>query len=150
MSTLAENLIKEFEQCKLTAYKDGGGVFTIGWGTTKGVHEGMVWTQAQADKAFLLDLLDVEASVKNLYPKADEYQFAALCSFTYNLGAGCLRTLISNRTQEQVADAILLYCKDNGRPVRGLKIRRAVEREIFLMKPVDVKALRAKFTAIVT
>ena len=38
-------LIKESEGCKLTAYKCPAGIWTLGFGQTKGVKEGMVWTQ---------------------------------------------------------------------------------------------------------
>ena len=33
-------LIKKFEGCKLIAYKDSGGVYTIGYGHTKNVKKG--------------------------------------------------------------------------------------------------------------
>jgi lysozyme len=42
-------LIKDSEGCKLKAYKCPAGIWTIGYGQTKGVKEGMVWTQQQAD-----------------------------------------------------------------------------------------------------
>ena len=52
-------LIKSFEGCILKSYLDQGGVWTIGWGHTgDDVSEGLVWTQDQADAAFLSDLHD--------------------------------------------------------------------------------------------
>ena len=47
------DLIKEFEGCKLEAYKCPAGVWTIGYGTTKGVKEGMKITQLKAEKLLL-------------------------------------------------------------------------------------------------
>ena len=41
-SEKGKNLIKKFENCKLTAYKDSKGVYTIGYGHTKNVKKCMV------------------------------------------------------------------------------------------------------------
>ena len=47
-SKKGKNLIKKFESCKLTAYKDSKGVYTIGYGHTKNVKKGMVISKQQA------------------------------------------------------------------------------------------------------
>ena len=44
-----KSLIKKFEGCKLESYKCSGGVWTCGWGSTKDVKEGDVWSQSYAD-----------------------------------------------------------------------------------------------------
>ena len=44
------DLIKSFEDCRLTAYQDSVGVWTIGYGHTNGVYAGMTITQAQAEE----------------------------------------------------------------------------------------------------
>ena len=54
-------LIKHFEGCKLKAYKDGGGVLTIGYGHTSKagglqVYTGLTITQSQAEQLLLDDL----------------------------------------------------------------------------------------------
>ena len=38
-------LIQDSESCVLKAYRCPAHILTIGWGQTKGVKEGMVWTQ---------------------------------------------------------------------------------------------------------
>ena len=43
------NLIKQFEGCRLTAYKCPAGVLTIGYGHTAGVKAGQTITQEQTD-----------------------------------------------------------------------------------------------------
>ena len=43
-------LIKHFEGCELEAYKCPAGVWTIGYGHIKGVHEGMKITEMQAEE----------------------------------------------------------------------------------------------------
>ena len=61
-------------------------------------------------------------------------RFDALTSFTYNLGAGCLETLVSGRNAETVAEKILLYNKAGGKVLEGLNKRREMESELFLKK----------------
>ena len=47
------SLIKKFEGCKLEAYKCAAGVWTIGYGSTDGVNEGMKISQERADMLLL-------------------------------------------------------------------------------------------------
>lgn len=131
-------LIKEFEGCRLKAYKCPAGVWTIGYGHTAGVKEGDVITQAKADEYLKKDLQMYESYVSNSSLELNENQFSALVSFTYNCGAGNLMTLIKGRSLSQIADALLLYNKANGKTLTGLIRRRKAERELFLT-PVATK-----------
>lgn len=134
------NLIKRFEGCKLTAYKCPAGVWTIAYGHTAGVYSGMKITQQQADEFLKQDLVVYENHVNNLNRPFNQNEFDALVSFCYNCGAGSLQTLCKNRTNAQIADALLLYNKGAGKVLQGLVNRRKAERELFL-KPVDPNAL---------
>lgn len=134
------NLIKRFEGCKLTAYKCPAGVWTIAYGHTAGVYSGMKITQQQADEFLKQDLVVYENHVNNLNHPFNQNEFDALVSFCYNCGAGSLQTLCKNRTNAQIADALLLYNKGGGKVLQGLVNRRKAERELFL-KPVDPNAL---------
>lgn len=134
------NLIKRFEGCKLTAYKCPAGVWTIAYGHTAGVYSGMKITQQQADEFLKQDLVVYENHVNNLNRPFNQNEFDALVSFCYNCGAGSLQTLCKNRTNVQIADALLLYNKGAGKVLQGLVNRRKAERELFL-KPVDPNAL---------
>ena len=64
--------------------------------------------------------------------------FAALCSWTYNLGAGALqrsslrRLYINDGRYEEAADEMLRWVFCNGRRLRGLILRRNDERALFL------------------
>src|SRR6056300_140154 len=49
-------LIKKFEGCELEAYKCAAGVWTIGYGSTKGVKEGDTMTQEDADNLLLHEM----------------------------------------------------------------------------------------------
>lgn len=131
------NLIKEFEGCQLNAYKDPVGVWTIGYGHTKGVYAGQIITKAQAESYLRQDLAESEKAVEKWEPiyHWNENEFSALVSFTFNCGAGSLNNLLKNgsRTKVEIAKAILLYNKGvNGKTLPGLTRRRRAERELFL------------------
>lgn len=129
-------LIKNFEGCRLTAYKPvpTEKSWTIGWGHY-GVPKGTVWTQKQADDQLVKDLVKYENYVKSLKRQFNDNQQAALTSFVYNCGLGSLQSLCRNRTNKQIAEALLLYNKAGGKVLAGLTKRRKAERELFL-KPV--------------
>ncbi len=135
-------LIKDFEKCRLKAYKDGGGVWTIGWGSTgEGITEGLVWTQELADKRFENHFGSVVWGIqKMLKVSTTENQFCALCSLVYNIGHGAfkestlLRLINENKSDpEALADQFLRWDKDNGKQIPGLTRRREFERKLFLL-----------------
>ena len=141
-------LIKSFEGCRLVAYDDlqpnktithisqVKGTLTIGYGHTAGVTVGQVINQTQADNMLKSDMAKYEKYVTdNVKITLNENQFSALVSFCYNCGVGNLRTLVRNRTAEQIAEAIPLYNKAKGQVLKGLVRRREAERQLFL-KPV--------------
>ena len=82
--------LKGFESCHLKAYKCPAGVWTIGWGHTKGVKEGQVITQGQADSLLDGDLLSFVTHVNKLGLRLTQGQFDALVDFAYNCGTGNL------------------------------------------------------------
>lgn len=131
------NLIKQFEGCRLTAYKCPAGVWTIGVGHTgkvdgKAVCAGMQISQAKADEVLKNDLKRFENYVTATKLKLNQNQFDALVSFTFNCGSGCLQSLVKNRTLSQVGDALLLYNKAGGKVLAGLTRRRQAERALFM------------------
>lgn len=126
------NLIKEFEGCRLKAYKCPAGVWTIGYGHTAGVAAGQAITQVRADEMLKTDLVKYENAVaKNVWITLNQAQFDALVSFTYNCGAGNLAKLVKGRNHTQIADALLLYNKGGGKVLAGLTRRRKAERKLF-------------------
>lgn len=144
------NLIKEFESLRLEAYPDFGGVWTIGWGTTKGVRPGMKITKEEADVLFLRDLKMFENSVNNLVEvEINQHQFDALVSFVYNVGtskfaSSTLLKLLNQGRFDEVPDQFRRWVHDwdakKGKMVklRGLIRRRESEVELF-MTPVSEK-----------
>lgn len=134
-------LLESFEKCRLTAYLDGGGVPTIGWGHTQAVKMGDTCSQAQADSWLLGDLTDAENAINSLVTVVlRQDQFDALACFVYNVGATqfaeshLLKYLNQNKPQ-LAASEFLRWNKDNGVVVLGLVRRRKAERDLFLSLP---------------
>jgi len=150
-------LIKNFEGCRLTAYKPVSTeqFWTIGWGHYgSDIKQGMTITQAQADAMFLTDIVRYENPVNDLSLQLNQNQFDALVSFCYNCGAGNLRKLCLGRTAEQIAASMLQYNKGGGNVLAGLVRRRKAELELFnkaesggdqKMKAADANAIIDKY-----
>lgn len=134
-----KNLIKSFESCRLTAYKDATGTWSIGWGHTATVDgnpiiSGMTITQAKADSLFDSDLIRFE-NVVNVYNSKYNFtsnEFSALVSFAYNVGSIKQLTANGTRSKKTIADAMLKYVYSKGIKLNGLVRRRQKERELFL------------------
>lgn len=128
------NLIKQFEGCRLTAYKCPAGVLTIGYGHTSGVKAGQTITQAQADKMLVEDVERFERNVNKYYDKYrwNQNEFDALVSFAFNLGSIDQLTAGGTRSREVIAQKMLQYNKAAGKVLAGLTRRRQAEKELFL------------------
>ena len=124
-------LIESFEGLRLKSYQDSVGVWTIGYGHTKGVKAGQTITQQQAQAFLQQDLGVAEAAVNKLGLTLTDNQFAALVSFTFNLGAGNLKVLFKDGLAA-VPDRILLFDHAGGRQLPGLTRRRQAERALYL------------------
>jgi lysozyme len=167
-SERSTQLTREFEQCRLVAYWDKTYIdrpynrvkrWSIGWGYTKNVKEGDVWTREQADE--FLELAHEEAanllmhSLPGVFAawdgqnpdtslgKAYQWHFDALTDFVYNIGIGefnrsRLKRLIPVTSSgsladiQHVADEFLCWKMLNGNPCNGLLRRRHAERALFL------------------
>ena len=130
------NLIKQFEGVRLTAYKCPAGVYTIGYGHTRGVQRGMKITEEEASAYLTADLLNSEKAVER-YDSVyhwNQNEFDALVSFAFNCGADNLRSLLRNgrRNRSQIAATLPLYRKAGGKVLKGLERRRAAEKALFL------------------
>lgn len=131
------DLIKQFEGLKLKAYLCPAGVWTIGYGHTKGVKEGDIITQEQADKFLEDDLKYFEAEVNRLVKvKLGENQRAAIVSFVYNVGVGNFQssTMLKRINEgKNAADQFIKWVYAKGKVSQGLVNRRKKEREIYEM-----------------
>lgn len=104
VSDICFEKIQEFEGLRLTAYKCPAGVWTIGFGHTKGVKMGQTITKAQAKTLLRGDLLPCEEYVRGLNLELTQGQFDALVDFCFNLGTGSLG-------KSTLLQKVKLYCK---------------------------------------
>lgn len=132
------SLIKSFEGLRLLAYRDAIGVWTIGYGATRGVKPGMSVTKEQAERMLLNDVQRFEPEVERLVkvPLAGN-QWDALVSFTYNLGAANLESstllrLLNRGDYAGAAEQFPRWNKAGGKVLPGLVRRREAERVLFL------------------
>lgn len=129
--------IKTFEGCRLESYKCPGGIWTIGYGHTLGVTEGMSITQEVADFFLLKDLHPFEVEVNRL-GTWNQHQFDALVSFAFNVGIGNLKnsTLLKKirlgASNDDIRREFMRWIYADGKPLPGLKRRRAWEADTYL------------------
>jgi lysozyme len=146
MKTSTEGIlwIKQRESCRLVAYRDEAGVWTIGYGHTKTAKEGMQITATRAEQLLAIDLLDYEqAVVKYVTPQLRQCEFDALVSFSFNEGAGALDPKTCTAIRELNAEHragfarnLVRYCKVKKAGVltydEGLAMRRSEELYQFM------------------
>nr|WP_315413852.1 lysozyme [uncultured Pseudomonas sp.] len=132
------SLIKSFEGLRLNSYQDSVGVWTIGYGATRGVTAGMAITNEQAERMLVNDIGRFEPEIERLVKVAlTQGQWDALVSFTYNLGAANLGSstllkLLNAGNYAGAADQFPRWNKAGGQVLTGLVKRRAAERSMFL------------------
>ena len=132
-------LLKSFEGCRYTAYRDVGGVLTIGYGHTgKDVFEGQRIGSDQAENLLRADLARFEDGVnRSVVVDLNQAQFDALVSFTYNVGLGAftlstMLQMLNKGDYKGAADQFLRWNKVKGKVWSGLTQRRQSERSLFL------------------
>lgn len=141
----AITIIKSFEGCSLTAYKDfAKGIITIGFGSTGDYKEGDTITQEEADRLLRDHCEQLERAIRLLTKvPLNENQLSALISFCYNLGIGSfksstLRMKLNRGEYQNAANEFLRWNKAALHgvlvPVAGLSKRRALEKALFLQK----------------
>ena len=134
--------IKQWEGFKKKAYRDGGGVWTVGYGHTSDenltVTSTTVISEEEAERLLRIDLREAE-DVVNEYVKVplNQNQFDALVSFVFNIGKGSKKqpgfttsTLLKKLNAgdyNAVPKELARWNKDNGKVVAGLTNRRAAE-----------------------
>lgn len=142
--TLAKALIRRFEGLRLKAYLCPAGVWTIGYGQTKGITRNTVWTLAQAEA-------DLDRTVAELAAKLEKYvrygtsdqEFSALLSLAYNIGLSALAGStvlrlhnVVGTPRNQIEQAFLMWVKAtvNGKKVTlpGLVTRRWAESGVYV------------------
>lgn len=133
------DLIKSFEGCKLTAYQDIIGVWTIGYGATgPGIGPNVGWSQEEADQRLAADLERFERGVESMLTREiSENAFSALVCFAYNVGLHNLETShlllkVNDGDMSGAAAQFLRWDRAGGNEVAGLLRRRQAESALFL------------------
>ena len=147
----ARKIVREFEGCRLQAYRCPAGVWTIGWGSTtiggKAVREGQRITQAEADARLDADLGRFYDALVRAIPAVSGWpgnKAAALVSWTYNVGVGAMerstlrRRLLAGEAPATVIGEELPRWVDKGLPSEpGLTRRRAAEVALFVGQEIQ-------------
>lgn len=143
------DLAKEFEGLVLEAYRDPVGIWTVGWGHTRGVYEGVRITISVAEDFLRQDLMEAGAIVRHVVKvPLNQNQFDALTDFVFNVGPG-----VSGKKQGFVylktgkpstmlrklnagdyagcAQQFKYWVYAGGVKMRGLERRRKREQELF-------------------
>lgn len=144
----AKALLKRLEGCRLTAYRDDGGVWTIGYGATgTGIQNGTAWTQEQADARLDADLARFIAGVRKELGQTQlpPHRFSAFCIFAYNVGLPAFAgsTALRMAKQGHLEDVPAQLARWNkvkdasGVPMvnRGLVVRRQAEIDLWNSAP---------------
>lgn len=144
MTEKGKGLIRQFEGCKLVAYKCPAGKWTIGYGNRyyadgTPVKEGDKIDQATANQLFDLIVADFEKQVKmilggTLCATLPKEAIDALISIAYNIGVDAFAksTLLKRIKADKnnlggIEDGFLMWVKSGGKVLNGLQRRRAAE-----------------------
>ena len=143
LSTKGAEFIAQWEGIKLKAYKDTGGVWTIGIGTIiypngKKVKEGDICTKEEAYSWFKDYIVGVEDLIhKSIKVPLTQNQFDALVSLIYNIGStqfigGSVDDKLNSHQTSAALETWKKYRLDNGKVIQGLVNRRNAEVALFL------------------
>lgn len=135
-------LIKKFEGCKLYAYRDSVGIWTIGYGNTSHAKAGLAITQAQADKFLQEDVTPIEKALNAMNINFTQGQFDSLVSWCFNLGLGNFNSstmkkrIVAKAGDTEITDEMIRWTRAGGKVLTGLVRRRAEEANMFLGRTV--------------
>ena len=142
MSDYAFERLKEFEGFRAEAYRCPAGVWTIGYGHTKGVKEGQKISKDEASALLAKDVEEFEKFlVKESYAESlTQRQWDALTDFLFNLGVGNYsRSTLRNKIARDLNDPTIAkefrrWNKANGKILPGLVKRREWEAQMYIKK----------------
>lgn len=127
-------LIKRFEGFSAEPYADVAGKMTVGYGhLLRDEEQQTTLTKAQAGELLRQDLVVAERAVQRFITvELTDFQFAALVSFTFNLGAGALqrstlRQVVNRDEHMRVAYELRRWVWAGGKKWLGLLRRREAE-----------------------
>lgn len=131
------DFIKRHEALRLNAYRDAVGVWTIGYGHTSTAKQGMVITEAEAEKLLKQDLKTAEDEINRHCLPLKQHQFDSLVSFVFNVGIGSFRrsTLLKRLKMDvnhpDIANQLNRWVYGGGKILKGLVKRRKEEANLY-------------------
>lgn len=141
----AKALIAKFEGLSLKAYRDSGGVYTIGYGSTINpitgipIKAGDEITKDTAVQWLRIQAAKTETEVrKKVKVPLNTNQIAALTSLAYNIGIGAfsrstlLKLVNQGAKPNDIAAHFIDWNKVKGKEVPGLTRRRQEEAALYL------------------
>jgi lysozyme len=142
------SFLKQYEEgnnAALTAYDDGFGTWTIGWGSIYNYDlKRAVLPGDKIDLATANRWLEIEAKskmdqvAKLLKVTVNNNQLIALSSFAYNVGINALATSTLLKLLNAGSDKVIVanefdkWVRVNGNVSKGLQNRRKAEKNLFL------------------
>jgi lysozyme len=130
-------LAEGFEGCRLSSYRDTGGIWTIGYGYTPAI-SGQTITLAQAEAFPLHDVRTASATVNHCVtmPGLSQDEFDSLVDFAFNAGIGAFEhsTMLRDLNAGNIAAAeaqFLDWDHVSDQVVAGLLRRRLAEEKLF-------------------
>ena len=141
-SDKAKDLIKSYEALKLKAYKCPAGVWTIGYGHTAGVKQGMEISRQRAEDLFVKDLYTIsEYPISDIFYKAKvtlkQNQFDALCSLVFNIGttnfrkSTLLKKALVDPNDKSIYNEFKKWNRSGKKELEGLTRRRIREANLY-------------------
>jgi len=136
-----KKLIKDFEGCKLTAYKPVSTekYYTIGYGHYgPDVSKNMKINEACAESFLIKDIQPIENLLNGLKINFRQRQFDALVSWIFNLGSGNFNSstlkkyIVADRDDLSITDQMIKWVNAGGKPLPGLIRRRVAEANLWL------------------
>lgn len=137
-SQAGRDLIKKYEGLRLKAYKCPAGVWTVGYGHTRGVTSSTEISQSMADLFLQDDIRPLERYINKLGINFRQGQFDALVSFMFNLGEGNFnkstlkKKILAGGNDDDIAAEFKKWNKAGGKVLDGLTKRREEEAELWL------------------
>lgn len=147
------NIIKAAEGLRLYPYLCAAGVWTIGYGSTRGVTKDS--PSITVEEALVRLKMDVqneaERPLKNLVRvNLNQNQYDALVSLVFNIGQGnfeasTLRQKLNRGDYEGAANEFWKWRRGGGRILPGLVKRREVEEKLFRLP--DASSVQSQSTS---
>lgn len=133
VSQVGIDLVKAFEGFRADAYLCPAGVWTIGYGSTKGVKKGQTISLADAETLIATELQEHwEQAASSVKVALNQHQVDAVASFVFNLGVGAFR-----------GSTLLRYINEG-------RSNAEIEEQIRRWRYASVKGVRTELAGLVT